>query len=352
MPTLQLRYASGRRRNQTLIFSGPRVRIGRSRDNDLTLPEVDTPRSSAHHAEATLEDGVWWIADLGSTNGTLVNGSPIQRVELHTGDRISFGDLDVVVAVGSPRSRWAAAGIVVAVIAIAAVLLPILRQWRATPFEAIAASASRSVYLLALQDRGRRTASATAFAVDAEKALLATNAHVVESLTRGLSDPQGPRPVAMVSDHDTPLPIARIWVHPEWHKGSVAHDVALLELAGHPPVMPLKLGDESSVERLRRGTSLATFGFPAVSTDAQRPRGRLAVDVVGDVRLPYIEVGLMIAPGTSGSPVFDATGNVVGLVVGGDFVPGDDGRGRRPSGSGVNWVIAVTALRELLDIPR
>jgi hypothetical protein len=50
--------------------------------------------------------------------------------------------------------------------------------------------------------------------------------------------------------------------------------------------------------------------------------------------------------------VFDETGDVVGLVVGGDFVPADDGRGRRPSGSGVNWVIAVTALRELLNIPR
>ena len=83
-----------------------------------------------------------------------------------------------------------------------------------------------------------------------------------------------------------------------------------------------------------------------------RPRGRLAVDVVGDVRLPYVEVGLMIAPGTSGSPVFDDTGSVVGIVVGGDFVSASDGRGRRPSGTGVNWVLAVTALRELLEMSR
>jgi S1-C subfamily serine protease len=349
--TLQLRYVTGPRRDQTLIFSGARVRIGRSRDNDVMLPEVESPQSSAHHAEARREHGVWWIVDLGSTNGTLLNGAPIERAQLHSGDHLSFGDLDVVVELGSPRrTMWLAASAAVAVIVAAAVLLALARQWRRSPFEGIAASASESVYLLAVERGGRRAATATAFAVDRDRALLATNAHVVEPLTRGLNDPTGAeRPVAVVSDRDTALPLARIWIHPEWRKGSVAHDVALVELAGRPPIVPLTLGDARSVERLRRGTSLATFGFPAVSTDAMRPRGRLAVDVVGDVRLPYLEVGLMIAPGTSGSPVFDDTGVVVGIVVGGDFVGDSDGRGRRPSGSGVNWVIAVTALTELLE---
>jgi S1-C subfamily serine protease len=335
------------------MFSGPRVRIGRSRDNDVTLPDMEPPRTSAYHAEARLENGEWWIVDLESTNGTLLNGAPISRAQLSAGDRISFGDLDVVVGIGSGRARWFAAGAAIAVIVAAAGFLALARQWRRSPFERVAASASQSVYLLAVEQGGRRVATATAFAVDRDQGLLATNAHVVESLTRGLNDPDKPRrPVAVVSDHDTALPLARIWIHPEWRKGSVAHDVALVELAGHPLVQPLKLGDARSVDQLRRGTSLATFGFPAVSTDAMRPRGRLAVDVVGDVRMPYLETGLMIAPGTSGSPVFDATGTVVGIVVGGDFVSAGDGRGRRPSGSGVNWVIAVTALRELLEMPR
>jgi S1-C subfamily serine protease len=158
--------------------------------------------------------------------------------------------------------------------------------------------------------------------------------------------------VAVRSDGTTAVRIARAWLHPRWRPGSLEHDVALLQLEGRPSMAPLRLGDVTAIERLRRGVPVATFGFPAVSTDPSRPRGRLAVDVVGDVRLPYVEVGLSIAPGTSGSPVFDQTGTVVGLVVGGDFVDDVDGRGKRPTGSAANWVIVATEVRELLSLPR
>ena len=329
------------------------MRIGRSRDNDVALPEADSPRSSAHHAEMHLEDGAWWIVDLGSLNGTLLNGTAVQRAELRTGDRISCGDHELVVGIGHRRWGWWAAGAAIAALAILALAVVLVRPSRRSPFESVAAAAPQSVYLLAVEDRGRRTATATAFAVDGAGALLATNAHVVDALNRRTGgSARDPLPVAVMSDHDTPVPLGRTWVHPEWRKGSMEHDVALVELAGHPTVTPLRLADERAVERLKRGAPLATFGFPAVATDPVRPRGRLAVDIVGDVRLPYIEVGLLIAPGTSGSPVFDESGSVVGIVVGGDFVSAKDGRGRRPSGTGVNWVIAVTALRELLEMPR
>jgi S1-C subfamily serine protease len=344
---LQLRYVTGPRRDQTLIFSGRRVRLGRSRDNDVTLPEEPAPNASAHHAEVRREGAEWWIVDLESLNGTRLNGAAVDRAELHTGDVIAIGDLELAVEIGERSRRWLTATTAIAILAIAALAFVLVRQVRRTSFEAVAAAAPQSVYLLAVDDRGQRTVTGTAFAVDGAGALLATNAHVVDALKR--RSEQGLQPVAIMSDHAAAIPLRRTWVHPEWRKGSVEHDVALVELAGHPALTPLRLGDGRAVERLHRGAPLATFGFPAVSTDPQRPRGRLAVDVVGDVRLPYIEVGLLIAPGTSGSPVFDQAGTVVGMVVGGDFVTVNDGRGRRPSGSGVNWVIAVTVLRELLD---
>ena len=98
MQPLRLRYLSGPRRGEQLIFSGPRVRIGRSRDNTLLLTESESPASSGRHAEALVEGGAWWIVDTGSTNGTYVNGARVvgaQRV--NAGDVVRVGDTDLVV---------------------------------------------------------------------------------------------------------------------------------------------------------------------------------------------------------------------------------------------------------------
>jgi pSer/pThr/pTyr-binding forkhead associated (FHA) protein len=64
------------------------LRLGRSPDNDLILRD---PATSGHHARIELRAQQFWIVDLGSTNGTLVNGEPIQEKELNHGDRITIG---------------------------------------------------------------------------------------------------------------------------------------------------------------------------------------------------------------------------------------------------------------------
>jgi pSer/pThr/pTyr-binding forkhead associated (FHA) protein len=62
--------------------------IGRSRHCDLVLGE---PTVSRLHAELREEGAAWVIADLGSTNGTWVNGWRIQRAELSPGDEVALG---------------------------------------------------------------------------------------------------------------------------------------------------------------------------------------------------------------------------------------------------------------------
>ncbi len=63
------------------------TRLGRGSDVDI---RVDDPGVSRHHAEITLGSEVS-LRDLGSTNGTLVDGRPISTVILHDGARIQIG---------------------------------------------------------------------------------------------------------------------------------------------------------------------------------------------------------------------------------------------------------------------
>jgi len=64
------------------------LRLGRSPDNDIILRD---PATSGHHARVERRGDQFWIVDLGSTNGTLVNGEPIQEKELNNGDRVTIG---------------------------------------------------------------------------------------------------------------------------------------------------------------------------------------------------------------------------------------------------------------------
>ena len=63
--------------------------IGRDAGNDISFPDE---AASARHAKLDVEDGEWWIEDLGSTNGTMVNGVRIsKREKLRAGDEIGIG---------------------------------------------------------------------------------------------------------------------------------------------------------------------------------------------------------------------------------------------------------------------
>jgi len=70
------------------------VTIGRSTDNDMALG--DDEFASARHARVEpRRDGVW-VEDIGSTNGTFVNGIKVERPrKLAPGDIIRVGETDL-----------------------------------------------------------------------------------------------------------------------------------------------------------------------------------------------------------------------------------------------------------------
>lgn len=67
------------------------VTIGRAPDN---LIVIDDPSVSGRHAEIRLSGDIYNLKDLGSTNGTRVNGIPITETALRFDDRIRFGAIE------------------------------------------------------------------------------------------------------------------------------------------------------------------------------------------------------------------------------------------------------------------
>ena len=89
----QLKILTGTRAGYTEVFSRAYIGIGRHPASDLRFdPERDLD-VSARHAAIVAQQDRWYVRDLGSRNGTLVNGHRITRdTSLSDTDQIRFGD--------------------------------------------------------------------------------------------------------------------------------------------------------------------------------------------------------------------------------------------------------------------
>jgi pSer/pThr/pTyr-binding forkhead associated (FHA) protein len=73
-------------------LGGPLISIGRASDNDVI---VDDALVSRHHCQLKLQHGAYSFADLGSRNGSFVNGQPVSEIALGPGDRIRIGSTEI-----------------------------------------------------------------------------------------------------------------------------------------------------------------------------------------------------------------------------------------------------------------
>lgn len=63
--------------------------VGRRNENTIV---IDDAFISGAHAELTFDHGGWWLQDLGSTNGTALNGEPVRsKVQVRQDDIVQFG---------------------------------------------------------------------------------------------------------------------------------------------------------------------------------------------------------------------------------------------------------------------
>lgn len=94
---LAVRVLSGPATGTTVTMTGNRVTLGRMSSCDVTVADSTVSRE---HAALVRRGDRWWIVDLGSTNGTTVNGVRAAEQPVGPGDRIVLGDA-VVELVGA-----------------------------------------------------------------------------------------------------------------------------------------------------------------------------------------------------------------------------------------------------------
>jgi hypothetical protein len=77
----------------TVVLRGPTTTIGRAADNVVVLRD---PHVSGRHAEISASDRGFEVTDLGSVNGTYVNGQRVSRESIYSGDEIVVGTTSII----------------------------------------------------------------------------------------------------------------------------------------------------------------------------------------------------------------------------------------------------------------
>lgn len=77
---------------QAIPVESTAATMGRGLSNDVILEDT---RVSRHHAQLRYKARRFWITDLGSTNGTFVNGERVSETALRDGDVVSLGGLEL-----------------------------------------------------------------------------------------------------------------------------------------------------------------------------------------------------------------------------------------------------------------
>jgi signal transduction histidine kinase len=92
----------GNEQGKRFTLEGDCLRLGRDVSNPIRLRDTEISRQ---HAELRRQDQEYLLTDLGSSNGTYLNGQRVREAKLKTGDRIQVGQTVLVFQAGTAASR-------------------------------------------------------------------------------------------------------------------------------------------------------------------------------------------------------------------------------------------------------
>lgn len=330
---------------------------------------IDDGKASRRHAALTpLEDGTIRVRDLGSSNGTWVNTKRVEQALLQGGEQLQIGHTVFVssaeppeLVVGGtipatspdagvikPRSQSAVQRLVLERSVRRATLLGggagVLALIVGTYFmlssgeeskrvvEAVERAAPATVFIQVQQD-GQQTESGSGWVLDSERGLIVTNAHVINAGSSfQVGSSRGLQPATVVG------------VAP-------CEDLAVLRVPSGSGLRALPLGSRSSLEV---GETVVALGYPGnASTDVSLTSTKGVVSIVSSTyaepapdvpRYPdVIQTDTAINPGSSGGPLIDLEGRLVGVNSAG-HTRSRDGR----TIQGQSYAIGIDRVKQIL----
>ena len=323
--------------------------VGRGDGCDLVLRDWNVSRRHAYLRE--LDDGTVELRDLGSSNGTFVNGHPVEEAILRGGEQIQFGDTvlhaeggddpEQATHLGAPppvpareaarptesaivrairgnsaiqraviepalrRSRLTAAvALALAVVLIALLVTGVVGGDEDRADEAVDAAVPSTVLVVPEHDGEPSGANGSGWVLDGGGGLVVTNAHVVNQGTS-----------------------LRVGFGGKFHDARVVgvapcEDLAVLRVNGASGLKTLPLGSQRD---LKLGETVVAVGFPQSATAGANLTSTSGV--VSVVSQPYrdpqaldvpeyrnvLQTDAAINPGNSGGPLLDLDGRLVGV---------------------------------------
>jgi len=373
MSNIIIRHLTGTHKGKDQVITSQEVSLGTGPGNTVRLDPVWDKGVSPSHARIFRDAaGQWTLEDAGSSTGTFVNG---QRLTLK--QRVS-GSLVIELGNGGPKieiilppalpasashhvgggSRSAGRLVVIAaslaVLGIAAWI--IASKAGGDTDQRIQQTAKRyeqAVGVVIKATEGDGSPYGTAWAVAPHT--FATNSHITDMLEPVLAS--GGSAFVVINKHpEMRYRVTKVITHPNYYSTAkieaeaaprlnidgkpesvAAYDVGLLVVDGDPPVK-MTLASKAKLHSLDSGHRVAFLGFPmenlkSENIDMHYPVATMQSGIITSVTDAWmaratpensilIHHNLPSAGGASGSPVFDADGDVVGLHSAGNYTMG------------------------------
>jgi serine protease Do len=367
-------HLTGPRKGHCDRFESERITVGRAANNSLVFGDAER-RVSSHHAEIKRTGSRFILHDLGSTNGTMINGRRVITSEIQSDELIEFGAGGPLVRFGiedlaatdtaresaeqesaeqnsgkgrgqglgqstvelmvdrAVRSRsnnfWLIAAILGAMVvgAVASTMLAFRLRPGPADFAEVAEQNSPAVVYIrtefALIDTSGNVLSTdarsgTGFVVS-PMGLIVTNRHLIH-------DWEYNQPPEGVTGRTTKIEVIFPGSRSEDRVSAVVYrlsantemDLAVLKI-NPPDGMPVVKGLETSFDELSQGDYVAVIGYPLGLdllrlTREERIETSLSVGVISRVSQEMIQLNLRAYQGNSGGPVLNRRGLVIGIL--------------------------------------